>query len=202
RGGGAGRKTVRGIDLAGGARLRAGRDGRKRDDRRRMGLLRLSLEKKQRKRWVLVGGSMGDDTYEITAKEHNSFKTGLQGMEISGRISVFPRAFHVTSSKLSFFVVAHLQGFTERSRGSLRMSLGSYVYSFLDEHFKTDKEKLRVLAYTDVGLILIGFKSSPTYYVANAISRQCVKIPPRPLRPLGQEEENYNPGLVTRIPSP
>ncbi|KAF3532704.1 hypothetical protein DY000_02037409 [Brassica cretica] len=31
---------MRGIDLAGGARLRAGRDGRKRDDRRRMGLLR------------------------------------------------------------------------------------------------------------------------------------------------------------------
>ncbi|WZZ44207.1 hypothetical protein YC2023_040466 [Brassica napus] len=41
KGGGAGRKTVREIDLAGGARLRAGRDGRKRDDRRRMGLLRL-----------------------------------------------------------------------------------------------------------------------------------------------------------------
>lgn len=31
---------MRGIDLAGGARLRAGRDGRKRDDRLRMGLLR------------------------------------------------------------------------------------------------------------------------------------------------------------------
>ncbi|KAL0772246.1 hypothetical protein Bca101_037397 [Brassica carinata] len=40
RGGGAGRKTVKGIDLAGGARLRAGRDDRKRDDSRRMGLLR------------------------------------------------------------------------------------------------------------------------------------------------------------------
>lgn len=81
----------------------------------------------------------------------------------------------------------------------LARSLGFYVYSFLDEHFKIDKEKVRVLAYTDVGLILVGFEPSPTYYVANPISRQCVKIPPRPLGHLGQKEQNYHPGLVTRF---
>ncbi|EFH61891.1 hypothetical protein ARALYDRAFT_319134 [Arabidopsis lyrata subsp. lyrata] len=70
----------------------------------------------------------------------------------------------------------------------LTRSLGSYLSSFLSKTFETHNEKVRVLAYTNVGLILIGLGSdlkNPTYYVANPISQQCVKIPPRPLRPLG-----------------
>ncbi|XP_020887720.1 F-box protein At3g28330 [Arabidopsis lyrata subsp. lyrata] len=84
----------------------------------------------------------------------------------------------------------------------LTRSLGSYLSSFLSKTFETHNEKVRVLAYTNVGLILIGLGSdlkNPTYYVANPISQQCVKIPPRPLRPLGQQEECFRPGLVTRI---
>ncbi|XP_024014913.1 F-box protein At3g28330-like [Eutrema salsugineum] len=83
----------------------------------------------------------------------------------------------------------------------LARPLGSYVFSFLRETFKnkTQKEKISVLAYTDVGLILVGFKSSPTYYVANPILRQCVKLPLRPLRLLGQRDESFKPGLATRV---
>lgn len=130
-------------------------------------------------------------------------------MEINSRISGVPPAVPVSSSKLAFFVVAHLQAWSGRSRGSLRCaiwgltrSLGSYLSSFLTKTFETHNEKVRVLAYTNVGLILIGLGSdlkNPTYYVANPISQQCVKIPPRPLRPLGQQEECFRPGLVTRI---
>ncbi|EFH39088.1 hypothetical protein ARALYDRAFT_920231 [Arabidopsis lyrata subsp. lyrata] len=126
----------------------------------------------------------------------------------------------VTSSKLvckqwkstvesPYFRHLFLSHHQNSSRGSLRCaiwgltrSLGSYLSSFLTKTFETHNEKVRVLAYTNVGLILIGLGSdlkNPTYYMANPISQQCVKIPPRPLRPLGQQEECFRPGLVTRI---
>ncbi|CAH2061229.1 unnamed protein product [Thlaspi arvense] len=85
----------------------------------------------------------------------------------------------------------------------LSRSLGSYVSSFVTSKFDTNNEKPRVLAYTDVGLILICVTSIPwnrTYYVANPVSLQCVKIPPLPksLRPFTQEGRFSDAGLVTR----
>ncbi|CAA7033050.1 unnamed protein product [Microthlaspi erraticum] len=89
----------------------------------------------------------------------------------------------------------------------LPRSLGSYVSSFIAARFNTDKprhDKVKVLAYTEVGLILIFVKSNPkkrTYYVANPVSRQCIKLPPLPesLLSLTKEGSFEKAALVTRM---
>ncbi|XP_024013939.1 F-box protein At3g28330 [Eutrema salsugineum] len=80
----------------------------------------------------------------------------------------------------------------------LQRSLGSYVSSLITAKFHN--QNVRVLAYTEVGLILICVITSsnpwtriPTYYVANPVSGQCVKIPPLP-----ESFHSSHAGLVTR----
>ncbi|CDY47240.1 BnaA02g29260D [Brassica napus] len=58
----------------------------------------------------------------------------------------------------------------------LTRSLGSYISSFLAEKF--ENREGRVVAYTDVGLILIYVVTNQSFYVANPVSRQCVEILP------------------------
>lgn len=174
--------------------------------------VRKSINANERERWSpsqRIYGELYLRDYHLGALPLPNWFASNGKLEINSRISGVPPAVPVSSSKLAFFVVAHLQAWSGRSRGSLRCaiwgltrSLGSYLSSFLTKTFETHNEKVRVLAYTNVGLILIGLGSdlkNPTYYVANPISQQCVKIPPRPLRPLGQQEECFRPGLVTRI---
>ncbi|CAH2045079.1 unnamed protein product [Thlaspi arvense] len=80
----------------------------------------------------------------------------------------------------------------------LERSLGSYVSSFITaSRLKSRKKKPRiwhreqeceVLSYTDTGLVLLYVKTYPTdrtYYVANPISKQRIKIPPPPILLLG-----------------
>ncbi|XP_010412625.1 PREDICTED: F-box protein At3g28330-like [Camelina sativa] len=80
----------------------------------------------------------------------------------------------------------------------LQRSLGSYITSFLNHRFNTQYPIITLVeAYTHVGLILITSGVKHTYYVANPISRQCVKIPhppPTPTRGLF-----FTSGLVTQI---
>ncbi|KAL1198219.1 F-box protein [Cardamine amara subsp. amara] len=96
-------------------------------------------------------------------------------------------------------------------------SLGSYVSSFLADMSQTPKEShklfpprekiktVEVVAYTNVGLILIcvkSFSGDRTYYVANPLSQQTVKIPPPFSPPLAgfKREKSFRPaGLATRI---
>lgn len=92
----------------------------------------------------------------------------------------------------------------------LSRSLGSYISSFLTDKFENHKDQLkyntiRVVAHTDVGLILICLKSHylrRTYYVANPISRQCVEIPRPPPPPPATRLSIFRPvpsGLVTKV---
>ncbi|CAH8266168.1 unnamed protein product [Arabidopsis lyrata] len=72
-----------------------------------------------------------------------------------------------------------------------------------EDHLKYNT--LRVVAHTDVGLILICLKSHylrRTYYVANPISRQCVEIPRPPPPPPATRLRIFRPvpsGLVTKV---
>ncbi|KAG7575131.1 hypothetical protein ISN44_As09g032580 [Arabidopsis suecica] len=92
----------------------------------------------------------------------------------------------------------------------LSRSLGSYISSFLTDKFENHKDHLkyntlRVVAHTDIGLILICLKSHSlrrTYYVANPISRQCVEIPRPPPPPPATRLRIFRPvpsGLVTKV---
>ncbi|KAF8086762.1 hypothetical protein N665_0613s0030 [Sinapis alba] len=83
----------------------------------------------------------------------------------------------------------------------LEQSLGSCIESFLTNKSHKDKNRLaKVEAYSDAGLILIHEESivSP-YYVANPISRECIKIS---LDPLHKEFETrkcvWQWGIATR----
>ncbi|KAL0692560.1 hypothetical protein Bca4012_059740 [Brassica carinata] len=58
----------------------------------------------------------------------------------------------------------------------LTRSLGSHISSFLADRF--ENRQGRVVAYTDVGLILIHVVTNQSFYVANPVSRQCVEILP------------------------
>ncbi|KAH0885471.1 hypothetical protein HID58_061567 [Brassica napus] len=60
---------------------------------------------------------------------------------------------------------------------NLTRSLGSFISSFLKEKF--ENRQGRIVAYTDVGLVLIHVVTSQSFYVANPVSRQCVEILPR-----------------------
>ncbi|CAH8314671.1 unnamed protein product [Eruca vesicaria subsp. sativa] len=76
--------------------------------------------------------------------------------------------------------------------------LGSYISTFITAAFLNRREKARVVAYTDVGLILIRVVSvlgNVTLYVANPVSRECVETDP----PWCEAEEDYqNLGLATQ----
>lgn len=74
----------------------------------------------------------------------------------------------------------------------LTRSLGSYISSFLAEKF--DNRQGRVVAYTDVGLILIYVVTNQSFYVANPVSRQCVEILPH----IHAMERFWILGIVTR----
>ncbi|KAJ0245382.1 F-box protein [Hirschfeldia incana] len=58
----------------------------------------------------------------------------------------------------------------------LTRSLGSYISSFLAEKF--ENRQGRVVAFTDVGLILIHVVTNQSFYVANPVSKQCIEILP------------------------
>lgn len=74
----------------------------------------------------------------------------------------------------------------------LTRSLGSYISSFLTEKF--ENRQGRVVAYTDVGLVLIHVLTTRSFYVANPVSRQCVEI-----RPLVSLEKRFLIlGIATR----
>ncbi|VVB04303.1 unnamed protein product [Arabis nemorensis] len=75
---------------------------------------------------------------------------------------------------------------------NLKRSLGSYISSFLSEKF--ENRQGRVVAYTDVGLILIHVVTNQSFYVANPVSRQCVEILPRD----GPRETFWILGIATR----
>ncbi|XP_024007894.1 putative F-box protein At3g28280 [Eutrema salsugineum] len=87
----------------------------------------------------------------------------------------------------------------------LPRSLDSYVSSFINGMTTKETQNVKVLAYTDVGFILISSKSvsgddQASYYVANPISRQYVKIPPVPRGPFHLRARFSRPsGLVTWI---
>ncbi|CAH8310909.1 unnamed protein product [Eruca vesicaria subsp. sativa] len=72
----------------------------------------------------------------------------------------------------------------------LTRSLGSYISSFLADKFE-DRQG-RVVAYTDVGLILI--YAVTKFYVANPVSRQCVQILPN----VNVEKRFWILGIATR----
>ncbi|CAH8310921.1 unnamed protein product [Eruca vesicaria subsp. sativa] len=85
----------------------------------------------------------------------------------------------------------------------LERSLGSYVSSFIAERLEAKKkvtrlwhrtQNYRVLAYTDIGLLLLyvtTFPADQTYYVANPISKQRIKIPTPRTWHLGFEKEEF-----------
>ncbi|CAE6075568.1 unnamed protein product [Arabidopsis arenosa] len=87
----------------------------------------------------------------------------------------------------------------------LPRTLGFYISSLIREKFEYEfhhqRQRVKVEAYTDVGLILIRtclreihIPGSSTYFVANPISRQCLEIPPPPTNRI------FKPaGLATRI---
>ncbi|XP_023640428.1 F-box protein At3g28330 [Capsella rubella] len=85
----------------------------------------------------------------------------------------------------------------------LSLSLYSYISSFLTDEFENHKDPtVYVLAYTDVGLILVCSYSDTigrTNYVANPISRQCVGIPTPPPQTLLRVSRPVPSGLVTRV---
>ncbi|CAN6838629.1 unnamed protein product [Brassica oleracea] len=60
---------------------------------------------------------------------------------------------------------------------NLTRSFGSFISSFLKEKF--ENRQGRIVAYTDVGLVLIHVVTNQSFYVANPVSRQCVEILPR-----------------------
>ncbi|KAL1198220.1 F-box protein [Cardamine amara subsp. amara] len=77
---------------------------------------------------------------------------------------------------------------------NLKRSLSSYISSFLTNKFGNYNEA-RVVAYTDVGLILIHRVSNQSFFVANPVSRQCFEI-----LPLASQKEAcfWILGLVTK----
>nr|VDC91966.1 unnamed protein product [Brassica rapa] len=136
---------------------------------------------------------MGDYTCEITTSNHHHFKTSMQAVEFHHRITCFS---HHQNSHSSWSLMCRNQ--TEEVVAhyrckvwGLQRSLGSYVSSFIAARLEA-KKKYRVLAYTDIGLILLYVTTYPadqTYFVANLISKQRITIPTPPTSLLGFETE-------------
>lgn len=83
----------------------------------------------------------------------------------------------------------------------LQRSLNSYIYSFITDKFVNHQDKYRharVVAYTDVGLVLIRVVSlfgNQSYYVANPVSQECVETDP----PWFEPKTHFWPlGIATR----
>ncbi|CAN7003721.1 unnamed protein product, partial [Brassica oleracea var. botrytis] len=100
---------------------------------------------------------MGDYTCEITTSNHHHFKTSMQAVEVHLRITIFLSHHQNSHSSWSLMcrnqteeVVAHYGC----KVWGLQRSLGSYVSSFIAARFEA-KKKYRVMAYTDIGLILL-----------------------------------------------
>ncbi|CAF2035752.1 F-box protein At3g28330-like [Brassica napus] len=104
----------------------------------------------------------------------------------------------------SYGIASEMVGLYQCDTWGLKRSLGSFIESFLtDKYHKSIYGRVRVKAYSDVGLILIHIKSTlmekGSLYVANPVSRECVEIILDVL-PIGFETDEYlwEWGLVTR----
>ncbi|KAG2278710.1 hypothetical protein Bca52824_061265 [Brassica carinata] len=104
----------------------------------------------------------------------------------------------------SYCITSEMVGHYQCDTWGLKRSLGSFIESFLtDKYQKSIHGRVRVRAYSDVGLILIHIKSTvmekESLYVANPVSRECVEIILDTL-PIGFEMKEYSWewGLVTR----
>ncbi|KAF2570317.1 hypothetical protein F2Q70_00000268 [Brassica cretica] len=104
----------------------------------------------------------------------------------------------------SYCITSEMVGHYQCDTWGLKRSLGSFIESFLtDKYQKSIHGRVRVRAYSDVGLILIHIKSTVmekgSLYVANPVSRECVEIILDTL-PIGFEMKEYRWewGLVTR----
>ncbi|CAN7044951.1 unnamed protein product [Brassica rapa subsp. trilocularis] len=119
---------------------------------------------------------MGDYTCEITTSNHHHFKTSMQAVEFHHRNTCFS---HHQNSHSSWSLMCRNQTEEVVARygckvWGLQRSLGSYVSSFIAARLEA-KKKYRVLAYTDIGLILLyepWFHAVLSFVESDALFRQ------------------------------